>query len=316
MRVSNERMAGAHSTISVVIPAKNREHVLARAIESALGQTRKPVEIIVVDDGSTDQTVNVAYGFEGAGDVAVRVIKNLASVGAPEARNIGARAASGSYLAFLDSDDAWDVEKLDKQMKLVSREAGIAAVFSGVAYHRAGNIRSKIIDRSVISQRELMRHNIIGPTSSCLVSADAFHAVGGFRRDMPSCQDWELWLRLSTAGSLRMVPEPLLHYYYDGTGQISSNAGKVMAGHRMVFETVYRMLEGNAAEIRVLKSEHEMLLAKLNAMTFYNARATFGHLGRALAGPFAPRLLARACHYGLRVTYHKARLALKPTGRR
>jgi glycosyltransferase involved in cell wall biosynthesis len=309
-------MPDRQGDISVVIPAKNREHVLARAIESALAQTRQPQEIIIVDDGSTDRTFDVARGFEGHEDVAVRVIKNLASVGAPEARNIGARAACGAYLAFLDSDDAWAPSKLATQMQAIARDPAIVAVFSGVAYHRGGKVRHKIVAPAVISQDQLMRHNVIGPTSSCFVAADAFHAVGGFRRDMPSCQDWELWLRLSTAGALHMVPEPLLHYYYDGTGQISANPAKVMAGHRMVFETVYRMLPGQDTAIRALRAEHEMLLAKLNAMTFHDAGATFGHLGRALASSLAPRLLVRACHYGLRVTYHKARLALKSADRR
>ena len=303
-------------TVSVIIPAKNREHVIGRSIESALAQTVKPSEIIVVDDGSTDRTGDVAKSFEGRSDVAVRVIKNLQSTGAPEARNIGARAATGRYLGFLDSDDAWAPEKLEKQLAVFGAADGIAAVFGGVAYHRAGKVRNKIVDQRVISQRGLMRHNVIGPTSSCLVLADTFHGVGGFRKDMPSCQDWELWLRLSTAGALHMVPEPLLHYYYDGTGQISSNVGKVMAGHRMVFETVYRMAANDTAELRALKAEHEMLLAKLNAMTFHDAGATFGHLARALAGTPSPKLLARALHYGLRVAYHKARLILKPANRR
>ncbi|WP_374651088.1 glycosyltransferase family 2 protein [Dongia sp.] len=302
--------------VSVIIPARNRERVLARAIESVLAQTAKPSEIVVIDDGSTDRTIDIACGFEGRSDVPVSVIKNLASVGAPEARNIGARAGRGRYLAFLDSDDAWAPNKLERQLAVISAEPGVAAVFSGVAYHRGGRVRNRIIGQGTIAQDALMRHNVIGPTSSCLVLADAFHAVGGFRKDMPSCQDWELWLRLSTVGTLRMLPEPLLHYYYDGSGQISSNAGKVMAGHRIVFDTVYRMLGENRSKIKALRAEHEMLLAKLNAMTFYDARATFGHLREALAFSAAPRLLARACHYGLRVTYHKVRLALAPAGRR
>ena len=313
MRVSDLRDV---ATVSVIIPAKNREHVIGRSIESALAQTVKPAEIIVIDDGSTDRTGDVARGYEGRSDVAVRVIKNLQSTGAPEARNIGARAATGRYLGFLDSDDAWARQKLEKQLAVFAAGRDIAAVFGGVAYHRAGKVRNKIVDQRVIAQRDLMRHNVIGPTSSCLVLTDAFHAVGGFRKDMPSCQDWELWLRLSTAGALHMVPEPLLNYYYDGTGQISSNVGKVMAGHRMVFEAVYRMVANDPAELRALKAEHEMLLAKLNAMTFHDAGATFGHLARALASMPSPGLLARALHYGLRVTYHKARLILKPANRR
>lgn len=312
MRVSEPSV----TTVSVIIPAKNREHVIGRSIESALAQSVKPAEIIVVDDGSTDRTGDVAKSFEGRSDVTVRVIRNLQSTGAPEARNIGARAATGRYLGFLDSDDAWSPDKLEKQLKVFAAGTGIAAVFGGVAYHRADKVRHKIVNQPIISPRGLMRHNVIGPTSSCLVLADAFHDVGGFRKDMPSCQDWELWLRLSTAGALHMVPEPLLHYYYDGTGQISSNATKVMAGHRMVFETVYRMAANDPAELRQLKAEHEMLLAKLNAMTFYDAGATFGHITRAVMGVPSLKLLGQALHYGLRVTYHKARLALRPTPRR
>jgi hypothetical protein len=89
-----------------------------------------------------------------------------------------------------------------------------------------------------------------------------------------------------------------------------------MAGHRMVFESVYKMVGNDAAELRALKADHEMLLAKLNAMTFHDAGATFGHLARAIVGMPSPRLIAQALHYGLRVTYHKARLILKPATRR
>lgn len=299
-------------TVSVIIPAKNRAGVLARTIDSVIAQTHRPDEIILVDDGSSDATLDVARAcFDQCTGIVVRIISNTESVGAPEARNIGARAAIGNFLAFLDSDDSWAPEKLERQLAVMQQEPDVVAAFSGAIYHRAGQVRTKIIPQPIITQKALMRHNVIGPTSSCLVRSGPFHAVGGFRRDLPACQDWDLWLRLSTAGNLRMLQEPLLHYHYDAGQQISRQATKVIAGHRLVFEAIYRMLEGNPRAIAGLKAEHELLLAKLNAMMFYDAPATFRHLQRALRASLAPRHLARACHYGLRVTYHRTRLALK-----
>nr|WP_298684951.1 glycosyltransferase family 2 protein [uncultured Dongia sp.] len=296
--------------ISVIIPAKNREGVLVRSIESALNQSFKPAEIIVVDDGSTDGTLAAAQAMQGKGGVNIKVIANATSVGAPEARNMGARAATGSHLAFLDSDDAWRPDKLKRQVEILSQHGDTAAIFTGVAYHRGGKIRTKIIAQDLIAQRDLMGHNLIGPTSTCLVRGDAFLAAGGFRKDMPSCQDWELWLRLSQVGPLRMVQEPLLDYFYDGTGQISANPTKVMAGHRMVFDIVYQMI-GNGPDLPRLKGEHEMALARLNAMTFHNAPATFRHLTRALASDTSPATLLQAGHYGLRAVFNHVRRALR-----
>ena len=96
--------------ISVVIPVYNREETLAHAIESALSQTLKPHEVVVIDDGSSDKSAEVAEGF---GDI-VRVIRQE-NAGAAIARNVGIRHAVGDWIAFLDSDDVWDRDKLKLQ---------------------------------------------------------------------------------------------------------------------------------------------------------------------------------------------------------
>jgi glycosyltransferase involved in cell wall biosynthesis len=299
-----------NTRISVVIPVRNRAHVIARAIDSAVRQTLAPAEVIVVDDGSTDGTLAAARAVVAPEGIDLRIIAVGESVGAPEARNTGARAATGAFLAFLDSDDAWRRDKLRLQMSVFEDHPETIAVFSGVAYHRGDRIRVREIATDVIPLRDLMAHNLIGPTSTCLVRTDAFEAVGGFRRDLPSCQDWELWLRLAQHGPLRMVREPLLDYHYDGTGQISSNPAKVIAGHRMVFELVYQIVGDDPRALRRLRADHEMALARLCAMTFRDAPATFRHIGRALSTETAPDLLLQAGHYGLRSIVNQVRVAL------
>lgn len=114
--------------ISVIIPVYNTEKYLAQAIESVLTQTVKPAEIIVVDDGSTDGSVNIALQF---GDE-IRVLKLGENCGAPAARNYGIGQASGEYLAFLDADDLWTPDKLKNQLSYLLKNPETDMVFGMV----------------------------------------------------------------------------------------------------------------------------------------------------------------------------------------
>ncbi|HLH42987.1 MAG TPA: glycosyltransferase family A protein [Bryobacteraceae bacterium] len=192
--------------VSVIIPAYNAGRVVGRAIESALAQTLPPLEIVVVDDGSSDDTAAVAerYGAK------VRVLRQ-ANAGPAAARNRGARAAAGEWLAFLDSDDAWLPRKLERQLAHVgSPRVGLVCCLTN------GSVST---DR--ITLESLWEYNYIG-MSGVLVRRAAFDEVGGFDEDpgLISVEDYNLWLRIAMRWEIAMVPENLFAYLPE-TGSLS-----------------------------------------------------------------------------------------------
>lgn len=223
--------------VSVVIPFHNRELTLERAIESAINQTLPPYEIILIDDGSTDNSLNIAYGY-AARFPNICVLQHPTALGAPLARNRGAAKAVGELLAFLDSDDAWLPEKLAKQVKLISNSDNCPGVFClSLFKYPSGKIKQSK-NPFEATRRDLYVRNVMGSTSCGLIVSNAFKLVGGFTPDMPACQDWDLWLRLSKIGTLLSVQEPLVEIYFDGGGRISNSFNKIHSGHLRIFEMV------------------------------------------------------------------------------
>ncbi len=193
---------------SVIIPTYNRLALLAEAIESVLNQTYRDFELIVVDDGSTDETSEMIRS------VAPRDFKYLRQehLGVSAARNNGARAAKGNYLAFLDSDDLWFPEKLEKQADFFSEHPDSQVCHTGEIWIRNGRrIYPKkkhqksggfIFNRAV----ELC---IVSP-SSIAIKKEIFSSVGGFDKKLPAAEDYDLWLRLLSRYPIGFIKEPLV----------------------------------------------------------------------------------------------------------
>jgi glycosyltransferase involved in cell wall biosynthesis len=206
----------AANTVSVIIPAFNAGRYVARAIESCLTQTHPPIEIIVVDDGSSDDTAEVVSRFSHR----VRLIRQE-NGGPGAARNQGARVATGDWLGLLDADDYWFPDKLRTQLQqdVGSDVAVIYALFDSY------NGRPDPLE---VGFTELWDYNWIG-NSSALVRRTAFNAVGGFHeaRALISVEDYNLWIRLAAAKwRLVLCPHILVHYERD-VG-ISSNAERLL----------------------------------------------------------------------------------------
>jgi cellulose synthase/poly-beta-1,6-N-acetylglucosamine synthase-like glycosyltransferase len=186
-------------TVSVVIPAYNAAATIAAAIESVLAQTRPPEEIIVVDDGSKDETSAVVERF---GPI-VRLLRQ-ANAGCGQARNTGAREARGTWLAFLDADDLWLPTKLERQMPETA-DPRIAVVVCR-KYSKDG----QLLGRRFAFDDLWTRNDAI--VSSSLVRRSAFEQAGGFWK-LRACEDYHLWLRLTGGGwDMANVPEDLVVY--------------------------------------------------------------------------------------------------------
>jgi len=213
--------------ISVVIPAYNSARFLPRCLESVFAQTLKPVEVIVVDDGSTDNTAAVAT------ELGVTVLRRT-NGGPGAARNAGIQAASGEWIALLDADDLWTAEKLERQASCI-RPATVL-VYTGIQIFDDNGVREEQPAIEVTSARKMLRYRNPFATSSVLMRRDAVLAGGGFREEIQSCEDWELWVRLERAGDFEAVDDPLtLYYVYPKS--FSANPSKMLAGLDQVIDT-------------------------------------------------------------------------------
>lgn len=189
-------------TISVIMPAYQSEAFIARTIHSAQTQTLRPLEILVVDDGSTDGTAQAAAA---CGDL-VRVIRQ-ANGGPASARNHGAREARGEWLAFLDADDGWVPNKLERQVAQIDESITLLHTYCTV------DENSKLAPDDQKFDDLWVRNTI--PTSSVLVRKRDFDAAGGFDEDrsIMAVEDYNLWLRLLHRGyKFRVVRERLVEY--------------------------------------------------------------------------------------------------------
>lgn len=180
-------------TVSVVIPTYNRAFVIGDAIRSVLEQTFQDFEIIVVDDGSTDNTAEVVKSFN---DDRIRYIRLDKNRGAAAARNVGTRESKGEYIAFLDSDDLWLPTKLEKQLEVFKKSnPGVGVVYCDIFVllrHRVYVVKRR--DKGHIYS-ELLGGAISTP--SLLIRREILKDVGGWDESFPAVQDRELELRIS-----------------------------------------------------------------------------------------------------------------------
>jgi glycosyltransferase involved in cell wall biosynthesis len=200
--------------VSVIIPTHNRAELLKRAIQSVLNQTYQDFELIVVDDGSTDNTEEVVRSLN---DEKLRYLRHDKNRGAGAARNTGIRAAEGRYVAFQDSDDEWLPAKLEKQIRIIeSAPSEVGVVYTG--FWRIEDHKKVYIPSPRITPKEgnihdiLLKGNFIG-TPVALVKRECFDRAGIFDEKLPKLEDWELWIRISKYYQFRYIDEPLVISY-------------------------------------------------------------------------------------------------------
>ncbi len=208
-------------TVSVIIPTYNRAHMVGRAIQSVLDQTYQDFELIVVDDASTDNTEEVVKSFN---DERLRYIRHNENSGSSVApRNTGIEIARGEYIAFLDSDDEWLPQKLEKQIdKFNSVSPDVGLVYCGYAgvSKRTGETLFKVMNakRGDVFRLIVERNIVGGPT--VLIRRECFQKTGLFDKGFLSFQDWDMWIRIAKYYKVDFVPEILVKYCVHGTQNI------------------------------------------------------------------------------------------------
>jgi glycosyltransferase involved in cell wall biosynthesis len=192
--------------ISVVIPTYNRAGLLRKAVDSVLGQTFRDFELIVVDDGSTDETAGILSSYGGR----LRAIRQE-NKGPSAARNRGTGEARGELIAFLDSDDWWDPRKLEIQMGEMEKNPAYSVSHTQEVWYRQG----KLLEQKKIHSKP---HGFIFAQCLplCCVSASTLvirrsilEEAGGFDEGFPCCGDYDLWVRLSAQHPFLLVDKPL-----------------------------------------------------------------------------------------------------------
>ncbi len=201
----------AAPTIAVVMPAYNAAATIHEAIRSALDQTVAPLEVIVIDDGSTDDTATLIRSF---GDP-VRYFRTPQG-GPARARNLGVREARGTHIAFLDADDVWLPTKLARQLELLREAPDLVLVYSGVSLiDEAGTVFRTVASTRACSGRhaaDVLRIKNCIQVSTVVAPRSELMAAGLFDPDLPSCENWDLWIRLAARGEVGYVDTPLVHY--------------------------------------------------------------------------------------------------------
>ncbi|MCA1786137.1 MAG: glycosyltransferase, partial [Desulfobacteraceae bacterium] len=206
--------------ISVIIPTFNRAWVLAKAIDSVLAQTFVPKEIIVVDDGSTDETGQLlaAYGDR------IRVFTQP-NKGVSAARNLGIRHSCGEYIALLDSDDLWEPEKLACQAAFFTSHPRVMICQTEEIWIRKGrrvNPMQKHQKPSGMIFEPSLHRCLVSP-SAVMMKKKIFDVKGMFNEDFPVCEDYDLWLRISVDMPVYLIEKPLTVKYGGHDDQLSAS---------------------------------------------------------------------------------------------
>jgi len=243
--------------VSVIIPTYNSAKYLPHTIQSVLNQTYAPVEIIVVNDGSKDNTKEVIQPYQDQ-----ILYFHRKNAGVSRARNFGISQAHGRYIAFLDSDDLWHRDKLIKQVDILEKYPECGLVCTDYAVFRNDHILSpsEKINRNfpnVYNLINLLQQNFI-MCSSVVVSRKAINTVGVFDESLPYSEDYDLWLRIATQFKIHLIDEVLAQYrIVDKSFTRRTNEEQRRFWH---FKVMERVIE--AANGQISKSKAKEVIAE------------------------------------------------------
>ncbi len=254
--------------VSIIIPTYNRAHTIAAAIRSALEQSFADFELIIADDGSTDETEQVVREVQSP---RVRYVRKP-NGGCSSARNFGVQSAAGKYVAFLDSDDSWDPHWLRTVTGILEGDAGIGAVYGSLQLIGAGGTQTGVFDLSVGGRfREATVPYVLQQCAGLLGSnvvarRDVVLQIGGWDESFPTSGDLDFGLRLASVTRVAIVAQPMIRLV-ETAGSLSKkvNTGnrvrvleKFIKNHPQLAGTHARILRQSRA--RILLSYGEDLL--------------------------------------------------------
>lgn len=286
------------TTISAVIPTYNYGRFLREAIDSALTQTHPALEVIVVDDGSTDDTPQVLASYGNR----IRAIRQP-NQGVGAARNTGIAAARGEYVAFLDSDDIWKPEKLERDAARFNADPGLGLVHCGAElFDSTGktlSVSQPLLEGWVaLDLLRLDRQVIAAPGSGTMVPRRVAEEIGGFDGRLQPSEDWDFCYRVATRYRVGVVPEALVRYRLHGAG-IHLNIPRMENGMLMALEKAFQSPD---AAVQALRKHSYGRIHRVLAGCYFQSsepRKFLRHMIKSLR--YDPRNVAYFAAYPLRV---------------
>lgn len=285
--------------VTVVVPTHNRRHLVAQAINAILWQRGVLIELVVVDDGSTDGT-GPWLDRIAAKDSRIKVVHHARPQFISAARNAGIALASGRWVAFCDDDDLWARDKLATQLGLLRAQSARWSCTGIVAVNERLDIVGHHHVRGGEVLADLLKTNGVPTGSSVVAERRLLEEIGGFDPALRGSEDWDVWIRLAQHSRLAAVDRPLVAYRL-GAQTLSMNVDHMRAGRSVIvdrYATLAAVCGANPDE-----ANHERYLAKqlLRAGSRWQAASIFAMLAfkhgrwrelpRAAAALAAPRLL-------------------------
>jgi len=226
--------------VSVIMPVYNREEYVGYAISSILDQTYSNVEVVAVNDGSTDRSLQILREFEDKYPGKVVVI-DQANQGQVASRNNAISQAKGRYIAFLDSDDLWQPTKLEKQMPLFNDVVGLVYCAVDNINEDGEKIDTELCEsdcRGDIYPKLLVSNRMTGGT--VVVRRDVIDKVGVFDTDFPAAENWDLWIRVCKVSEADFVNEPLVQYRF--------HPGNMSKDQTLMLSVIQRIIDKHCSD--------------------------------------------------------------------
>ncbi|SVC88226.1 uncharacterized protein METZ01_LOCUS341080 [marine metagenome] len=242
--------------ISIIVPTYNRANLLGEALHSIINQTYQGFELIVVDDGSTDDTVETMKLFPRA-----KLLTLKENSGVSKARNAGLASANGQFICFLDSDDLWDEKKLQVQVRWMENNIDCKICYTDEIWIRNG-VRVNPMKKHRKFSGDIFRHCldlcIVSP-SSVMLRKELFDKIGNFDELLPACEDYDLWLRIALKHEFYFIEEPLITKRGGHADQLSR---KYWGMDRFRVVALKKLLDQNLLDGEKLKLTRSALVEK------------------------------------------------------
>ncbi len=226
--------------ISVIIPAYNAERTILETIDSVQNQTISNIEIIIINDGSIDRTINL---IEQLTDPRIKAF-SYENGGVAVARNRGITHATGEFIAFIDADDLWTLDKLELQLAALKQhpEAGIAYSWNYFYYDRTGErIPGHVANFEGDVYAPLLQENFLANGSNPLIRRQAIDRIGGFDPTFPHCADWDFYLRLAAQWQFVRVPQHQVIYRQSSHSMSSTKVNDIEQQCLAMLEKTYQV---------------------------------------------------------------------------
>ena len=277
-----EKSLSSFPLVSVIIPTYNADNHIKTTLNSVRSQTYKNIEVIVIDDGSQDQTAEIVRSVaQQDGRI---ILLQQPNSGVAAARNFGIQKAQGELIAPIDADDIWYPENLEKQLQcFLQAEPSVGLVYgwsvdldkSGLP---TGEFRASQIEGEVY--KTLICHNFLGNSSASLIRSDCLEKVGGYNcklkeNNAQGCEDWELYLRLAEHYQFRVVPEFLIGYRKIFSS-MSCDHASMAKSHTLILQSVRQKYpEIPAVLYRLSSSSFYMYLARQSSQQAHHKSTLF-----------------------------------------